>query len=61
MCLRPFIKYPGGKNKELLLINENKPSSIERYFEHFVGGGSFFFFLILELIIPLKLVDHYLY
>lgn len=59
MCLRPFIKYSGRKNKELPLINENKPSSIERYFEPFVGGGSFF--LILELIIPLKLVDHYLY
>lgn len=41
--MKTFIKYPGGKAKELKIINDNKPSVIKRYFEPFVGGGSVFF------------------
>ena len=41
--MKTFIKYPGGKAKELNIIKENKPSVIKRYFEPFVGGGSVFF------------------
>lgn len=41
--MKTFIKYPGGKAKELDVINEHKPNNIQRYFEPFVGGGSVFF------------------
>lgn len=38
--LKPLIKYPGGKEKELPLIFENLPTSFQDYYEPFVGGGS---------------------
>ncbi|MBQ2903123.1 MAG: DNA adenine methylase [Clostridia bacterium] len=41
--MKTFVKYPGGKAKELKIINNNKPPVIKRYFEPFVGGGSVFF------------------
>jgi len=41
--MKPFIKWPGGKEKELGFINEFKPSKIERYIEPFVGGGAVYF------------------
>lgn len=37
--MKPFMKYPGGKAKELPLILKNIPCKINRYFEPFVGGG----------------------
>lgn len=40
--LKPIIKWPGGKEKELSYIKENAPSSFENYYEPFVGGGSVF-------------------
>lgn len=36
----PFIKWPGGKEKELIHILPNMPSDINRYIEPFVGGGA---------------------
>lgn len=41
--MKSFIKYPGGKSKELPLVEKYKPEQIERYFEPFLGGGSIFF------------------
>ena len=41
--MKPFIKYPGGKLKELSLVERFKPINIKRYFEPFVGGGSIYF------------------
>lgn len=38
--MKPFVKYPGGKQKELPLIEKYKPTTIKRFFEPFVGGGS---------------------
>jgi DNA adenine methylase len=38
--LKPLIKYPGGKEKELPVIFDNLPSSFVDYYEPFVGGGS---------------------
>jgi DNA adenine methylase len=38
--LKPIIKWPGGKEKELKFILPNAPSHIENYYEPFVGGGS---------------------
>lgn len=37
---RPFIKWAGGKEKELPIILENLPSTFDRYIEPFVGGGA---------------------
>lgn len=40
--LKPIIKWPGGKEKELPHIKRNAPKNFENYFEPFVGGGSVF-------------------
>ncbi len=37
---KSFIKWAGGKEKELPIILENMPKSYDRYIEPFVGGGS---------------------
>ncbi len=37
---RTFIKWAGGKEKELPIILKNLPSKFERYVEPFVGGGA---------------------
>ena len=37
---KPFIKWAGGKEKELPIILKNLPSSFKRYIEPFVGGGA---------------------
>lgn len=51
-CVKPFLKWAGGKSQ---LLNElekripnhiKKSKRIERYFEPFVGGGAFFFYLM---------------
>jgi DNA adenine methylase len=38
--LKPFIKWAGGKEKELPIIIDNLPEKFARYVEPFVGGGS---------------------
>ena len=38
--LKPLIKWPGGKEKELPHIKLNAPQWFENYYEPFVGGGS---------------------
>ena len=38
--MKPLLKYPGGKQKELPLVGKYKPEYFERYFEPFLGGGS---------------------
>lgn len=38
--LKPIIKWPGGKEKELSHIKRNAPEWFENYYEPFVGGGS---------------------
>lgn len=40
--LKPLIKWPGGKEKELAFIFSYAPSKIKNYYEPFVGGGSVF-------------------
>lgn len=46
--MKPFLKYPGGKTKEIPLILRYIPKDIKRYFEPFVGGGSVYFALNIE-------------
>lgn len=38
--VKSFIKWAGGKEKELPIILSNLPDKFERYIEPFVGGGS---------------------
>ncbi|MBR4564242.1 MAG: DNA adenine methylase [Paludibacteraceae bacterium] len=40
--LKPIIKWPGGKEKELPHIKLHAPQFFENYYEPFVGGGSVF-------------------
>jgi DNA adenine methylase len=41
--LKPFIKWPGGKTKELKVIIPNLPKRIDDYYEPFIGGGAVYF------------------
>ena len=41
--MKTFIKYPGGKSKELPLVEKYLPKNVDRYFEPFVGGGAVYF------------------
>lgn len=38
--MRPFIKWPGGKERELQYILPNLPQNINNYVEPFLGGGA---------------------
>ena len=41
--MKPFLKYPGGKSKEIPLVRKYMPLNVNRYFEPFVGGGAIYF------------------
>lgn len=41
----PFVKWAGGKTQLLAVLNKHTPSTFNRYFEPFLGGGAMFFFL----------------
>jgi len=41
--LKPFLKWPGGKSKELKIIIPNLPNDISNYYEPFIGGGAVYF------------------
>ncbi len=43
--LTPLLKYPGGKEKELVHILPNLPITAKNYYEPFVGGGAVYFSL----------------
>jgi DNA adenine methylase len=43
---RPFLKWAGGKTQLLLDLDRYSPKNFEQYFEPFLGGGAFFFYLI---------------
>lgn len=45
---KPFIKWVGGKTQLLPKIAALLPTTIESYFEPFVGGGAVFFHLAAE-------------
>ena len=40
--MKPFIKWPGGKDSELKYILPAKPKVIRNYIEPFLGGGAVF-------------------
>lgn len=41
--LTPIMKYPGGKEKELIHITLHLPPAAQNYYEPFVGGGAVYF------------------
>ena len=41
--LKPFIKWAGGKEKELKCFQKYFPKSVNNYFEPFLGGGAVYF------------------
>ena len=41
--LKPVLKYPGGKGRELKHILPAIPNTANRFFEPFVGGGAAYF------------------
>ena len=43
---KPFIKWAGGKEKELPIIKKHLPKEFKRYVEPFVGGGAMLFHML---------------
>lgn len=41
--MKPFVKWAGGKNQLLPILNTNMPTTYDCYIEPFVGGGALFF------------------
>jgi DNA adenine methylase len=42
----PFVKWAGGKTQLLQQLYALAPAQFDRYFEPFLGGGAFFFYLL---------------
>lgn len=40
--LTPFVKWAGGKRQLLEELHHYKPTTFNRYYEPFIGGGAFF-------------------
>lgn len=43
--MKPILKYPGGKSKEIPEILAHMPREYNRYIEPFFGGGALYFYL----------------
>ena len=43
--MKPFLKYRGGKSKEIKHFEHHFPMYFDTYFEPFVGGGAVYFHL----------------
>jgi len=43
--VKPFLKWAGGKSQLLPELLKRIPKNFNRYFEPFIGGGAFFFYL----------------
>jgi DNA adenine methylase len=41
--VKPLLKWPGGKTRELSVVRERWPEDVGTYVEPFVGGGAVFF------------------
>lgn len=54
---KPFVKWAGGKEKELQIIIPNLPNRIIDYYEPFVGGGAVYFFFQNQAILGKKYIN----
>lgn len=43
--MKPFIKWAGGKEREIKFFSDYIPNDIHNYIEPFLGGGAVFFYL----------------
>lgn len=43
--MKPILKYPGGKQREIADFEKYIPSDYDTYIEPFLGGGSLYFYL----------------
>lgn len=41
--MKPLLKWPGGKTRELAVVRDRWPERVGTYVEPFVGGGAVFF------------------
>lgn len=48
--LQPFTKWTGGKRQLLPVIKSLMPDNYNGYFEPFIGGGAFFFDLMILIV-----------
>ena len=46
MCAKSFVKWVGGKGGSVNRIKEYIPSTVDTYYEVFVGGGALFFSIV---------------
>ena len=62
--MKPIVKYPGGKSKEIKNFLQFIPHNYDRYIEPFTGGAALYFYLepqsALINDINSKLIDFYL-
>jgi DNA adenine methylase len=42
----PFVKWAGGKTQLIPELDKCIPNDFDRYFEPFLGGGAFFFYIV---------------
>lgn len=61
--MKPLLKYPGGKQRELRRLLPYVPNHFHRYIEPFLGGGAMYFHLepknaVLTDVVP-SLIDFY--
>lgn len=45
VAIKPFLKWAGGKTQLIPQLSKYIPSNFNTYFEPFIGGGAFFFYL----------------
>lgn len=43
--MKPFLKYRGGKSREIKYFKNHIPKNFDTYFEPFLGGGAVYFYL----------------
>ena len=43
--MKPIVKYPGGKSKEIKNFLQFIPHNYDRYIEPFAGGAALYFYV----------------
>ena len=45
MAVKPFVKWVGGKARQVKLLDSRAPEKFKNYYEPFAGSGAYFFYL----------------